>query len=120
MKANYQIYNANVQLQPLQPKTFNEVVKRAKVVVELATGVSFAQINQRGRKRELVFARQLFCWLIRKNSTASLSEVGGVFSPPYDHTTIISSCKRIDNDLILNYNSNFKQTILKAAQLWAI
>jgi len=61
---------------------------------------SLGQYLGKSRKRELVYARQLFCYVSRQVSNASLKTIGLFLDR--DHTTVIHSSDTII-DLMPNY-----------------
>lgn len=53
------------------------------------------QVYAKNRKREIVTARQVSMWLMKKYTKMSLKSIGGVFH--LDHTTVIHSVTTINN-----------------------
>ena len=56
-------------------------------------GMTFEKISRKTRKRELVYPRQVFMYLLRQNTTLSLKQIGEMFD--YDHTTAIHSIQKV-------------------------
>lgn len=54
------------------------------------TGVSVSAIRHKGRKKEAVVLRQLFCYIAAKLAICSLKAIGGYLNNR-DHTTVIYS-----------------------------
>lgn len=64
-------------------------------------------IDLQTRKREVVFARQLLMWYLRKNTKISLKKIGKICGKR-DHATVLHAEKTVDN--YLDYNDKyFKQ-----------
>lgn len=59
-------------------------------------GVDRDTVFARGRKRELVFCRQLICWFLRRLTNLTLSAIARAINA-CDHTTVIYSIKAISN-----------------------
>lgn len=53
------------------------------------------EVCERRRKREKIIARQLFCYISYKVTSATLKQIGDVFG--YDHTTVIHSISKFGN-----------------------
>lgn len=105
----------------------NETVKKIKIVVKEITGLNFNNYNVSFKTKEVVFARQLFCYLVKNNTNLSLTSIGRLFQyygynrskqqkeiKNYNHSSILSSCKIISD--YLSINSPEKQIILQAIQ----
>jgi chromosomal replication initiation ATPase DnaA len=133
MQAHYSIYKANVEI-PIFKKslTTKETVEKAKLIVESVTGLNFNVYNDTSRKRELVFAKQLLCYLVKNNTNLSLDDVGKIFSfnyysttkrtfiiRGYDHSSVIHCCTTISNYLSVNFNSPQKRMIEQALKKWS-
>ena len=105
MIGTFNIYKAAVQYQ--QPKVTNDnlIIIKIKEVVAEVTGVVFEQINQKTRKREVIYARQLFHFLCRKFTTNSLKAIGQLTTTNYDHSTIINSIASIVDIIFLKHRS---------------
>jgi len=54
---------------------------------------------EKNRKREVVLPRQIAMFLIRNELNSSYPSIGEKFGGK-DHTTVLYSCKRIEQDLI--------------------
>lgn len=74
------------------------------------------KIFGRNRKRELVFARQLICWFLKRYTKLTLKAIGDLMGGR-DHTTVIHSIKTINDlhdsdpairNLLLFYDKKFK------------
>jgi chromosomal replication initiation ATPase DnaA len=125
----FQIFkNGHIPRLPILRHNNDSVIRRAKITIELVTGLAFEKYNVRSRNRQLAFSRQLFFYLVRENSTLSLREVGEQFSYNfyykltgkmgkrwYDHSTVIHGIKTI-NDLMEGYPSQEKKQILAAIE----
>jgi len=95
MEATFNIYKAAVQYQ--QPKVTNDnlIIIKIKEVIKEVTGISWEQINQATRQREIMLSRQLFHFLCRKFTSQSLKFIGSLTTRSYDHSTVISSIEQI-------------------------
>jgi chromosomal replication initiator protein len=60
------------------------------------------------RKREIVEMRQIFQWLCRNKMTLSLQKIGQICGGR-DHSTIIHSCKVVDN--LMMYDRRFAKNL---------
>jgi chromosomal replication initiator protein len=61
-------------------------------------GITEEQINTRTRKRDIVYARLLAIYFIRKNIKMGLKDIGMQFGDlMLDHTTIIHSIQTLNN-----------------------
>ena len=60
------------------------------------------------RKREIVEMRQIFQWLCRNKMTLSLHKIGQICGGR-DHSTIIHSCKVVDN--LMMYDRRFAKNL---------
>jgi chromosomal replication initiation ATPase DnaA len=118
--------NNNVVLKK-QYLNSNEMIRKIKAVVKEITGLNFSNYNTKTRSKEIVFARQLFCYLIKNNTNLSLTSIGNLFQyygynrstkqkeiKTYNHSSIISSCEIISG--YLSINSPEKQIILQALE----
>ena len=68
--------------------------------------ISVSDLKSKSRKKELVLARNIAIFLIKENSSLSLSEIGKFFSNR-DHATVLYSYNKIKDiqllDLTLKY-----------------
>jgi chromosomal replication initiation ATPase DnaA len=105
MEAIFNIYMAAVQHQ--QPKVTNDnlIIIKIKEVIKEVTGVSWQQINQPTRKREIMFVRQLFQYLCFKFTNKTFKAVGSLTEHIYDHSTVIYSKETIENIIWLKNKS---------------
>ncbi len=67
-------------------------------------------IQSKRRNKNIVFPRQIAMYLSRDLTNHSLPEIGRAFGGK-DHTTVLHSCKKIDNDIIKN--AELKKSIEK-------
>ena len=54
-------------------------------------------VNIKLRKREYITIRQIYCYILRKETTQSLLKIGSIFS--CDHSTVINSIKKVEEYL---------------------
>jgi chromosomal replication initiation ATPase DnaA len=60
--------------------------------IEKVTNVPISKLGHRSRKREVVYARHIYCFQMRDKTTWSLKEIGASIGGR-DHTTVINSVK---------------------------
>jgi len=64
-----------------------------------AFGLPEERVKLKGRKHEFVFARHVFCYVIRRiRPDISLKNIG-IFISGRDHTTVIHACQSIQDGL---------------------
>jgi len=63
--------------------------------IEQVTGMSWQEITSKSQKNEVVIARQLFCYYMRKLTKRSLAQIGRQIWK--DHATVLHSVKAIEN-----------------------
>ena len=69
-------------------------------------------LRKRGRKKTVVEARNILCFLLRKHTALTLQDVADYFSPAItDHTTVIHAVESIKGQLSLKHDNPVK-TIL--------
>ena len=61
--------------------------------------VPLSELRAKKRTKNIVFPRQIAMYLSRQLTAQSLPEIGNAFGGK-DHTTVLYSCKRIEQDLI--------------------
>lgn len=71
-------------------------------------GLKVSDLEGSKRTREIVYPRQIAIYLIRKHTNLSLPQIGKEFGDR-DHTTIMHSCEKIENEL--KSNENLKERI---------
>jgi chromosomal replication initiation ATPase DnaA len=108
MVGTFQIYKADVIYQ--QPKEHYDItIIRIKDVITEVTGIVWEQINLHTRTRDIVFARQLFHYLVRTFTDLTLKKIGELTFHNYGHFTILHSKSEIENIIDLKHRSiNFK------------
>jgi chromosomal replication initiation ATPase DnaA len=108
MTPTFNIYKAAVILH--QPKEHQDItIIRIKDVVFEVTGITWQQINRHTRTRNIMFARQLFHYLVRTFTDLTLKKIGKLTFHNYGHFTILHSKSEIENIIDLKHRSiNFK------------
>ena len=109
---------------------FQALEKIKKIILEV-TGLSFEQYNSTTRKREIVYARQLFMFMAKKHTTLSLKSIGELFKKNYensyyykkdykgfDHSTVIHAIETITNILTSFAKTREQKVIKNAIELW--
>jgi chromosomal replication initiator protein len=94
------------------------VTEKAKALsIELIQGtiaeffnVSVSDLKAKKRNKNIIFPRQVAMYLSRKLTSFSLPEIGSSFGGK-DHTTVLHSCKKIENEI--KTNPTTKNTIDK-------
>lgn len=98
MQGNYFArWNHHVLLPSKMKLSEVEVIESAKDAVRMVTGLKFSDYDKVCRKREIAFARQCFSALVRKYTKLSFKEIGKIFIQQYDHSSILTQCKNIEN-----------------------
>jgi len=69
------------------------------------TGLTPEQINQSGRKEEIVIPRQICHYLAFKKSKSNLAAIGAYFGGK-DHSTVLNSINKIEGRLA--FDNDFK------------
>jgi chromosomal replication initiation ATPase DnaA len=96
---------AAVQYQ--QPKEHKDItIIRIKEVITEVTGITWQQINRHTRTRDIMFARQLFHYLVRTFTDLTLKKIGQLTFHNYGHFTILHSKSEIENIIDLKHRSN--------------
>jgi len=72
--------------------------------------ISITDMKSKKRSRNVILPRQICMWLARKLTNLSLPEIGSAFGGK-DHTTVMHSCKKMENDMI--HNMDLKNTVEK-------
>ena len=78
-----------------------------KVVAEFF-GLKISDLEGSKRSRDIVYPRQIAIYLIRKHTDMSLPQIGKEFGDR-DHTTIMHSCEKIEEEL--KFNDSLKDRI---------
>jgi chromosomal replication initiation ATPase DnaA len=60
-------------------------------------GMTTEQIFKRSRARDILDPRRILTYLLRKDAQLNLKHIADMFAQ--DHTTVIHTCKTIENDL---------------------
>lgn len=95
-------------------KTIGKEIEKIMNCVSNITKVSVARIFDKGNKREVVDARHIAIFLIRKRVHMGYSHLGRVFGGR-DHTTMIYACNKI-SDLIY-IDDHVKATIKRVEDM---
>lgn len=69
--------------------------------VSLKTGLSKKAIKSKSRKKELVMARNVCMYLMKKHTILSLATIGATFGKR-DHSTVLHALKNMEDDLFKN------------------
>lgn len=73
-----------------------ELPTKIRSIVCAHLGLEVSAICQPTRRRELVNARQIAMYFIKKHTQLSLAEIGEYFPHP-DHATVLHSIKKVNN-----------------------
>ena len=65
-------------------------------------------IKVKARKREVLELRQIFIWILRHKTSLSLKKIGQLCGGR-DHSTIINSCRVVDN--LMLYDKRFARNL---------
>ena len=119
--------------EPIEKQFYSniEAVEVIKKIILTITGVPFSQFNTTSRKRELVFARQLMIFMIRKHTSMNLTAIGQIFKRKYenhikfrteyrglDHSTVIHAINLMEDILTSFAKTREQQQIKNAIELW--
>lgn len=90
-------------------KTKNQIITPEKImgIVENSLHITIKAMLAKTRKREVVQARHISMFLIKKYTKQSLSAIGQIFER--DHATVIHAIKTVDN--LCETDQSFKQTL---------
>ena len=116
LQPTFQIYRANVQ--PILLLSSSAVEKRIIRVIEAVTDLKFPNYIVNSRKRELVFARHLYSYLMYNFTTLSLNAIGSKVKPHRidAHDNIIHSRSVIET--IVDFPKDQKhQQVMKAIEM---
>lgn len=76
---------------------FTDIVK----IVSLETGVTIEAIKIKTRKREIVEARQIAMWMLKRHTKLSLEAIGEYFENDhehvFDHATVLHAIRTVNN-----------------------
>lgn len=73
--------------------------------VSSVCGVSIVRMQSKGRQRELVRAKRMFCAILRENTILTFSEIGRHINQ--DHSTVIHHINKHKSSLVKNKKGNF-------------
>jgi chromosomal replication initiator protein len=109
----------------------SEAVEAVKKIIFKITGIHFSEFNTNSRKRELVFARQLMIFMVRKHTSLNLIAIGQIFKRKYenhvrfrteyrglDHSTVIHAINLMEDILTSFARTREQQQIKNAIELW--
>lgn len=69
-------------------------------------------VKKRTRLRKIVMIRHICFYLLRRNTSMTLHDIGAIFSPGVrDHTTVIHGVKLIDEQLNSKFDNEIKSHI---------
>jgi len=91
----------------------NPVISSIVNAVVKSTGIEFSKIQSHTRKRQILYARHLFCYFARKRTKLSLQEVGDIVNRK--HETVIHAVKTVEN--LLSYDKKFIKIVSEIEQL---
>ncbi|MGL4983054.1 MAG: chromosomal replication initiator protein DnaA, partial [Treponemataceae bacterium] len=78
------------------PKQGNITIEDIQKVVSNHYNISYNDLKGKGRKKNIVFPRQLAMYITREITEYSTTEIGSDFGGR-DHTTVIHSCSKIED-----------------------
>jgi chromosomal replication initiator protein len=78
--------------------------------------IPLSELRAKKRNKNIVLPRQVAMYLSRKLTNLSLPEIGNAFGGK-DHTTVLHSCKKIENEILNNSENGLKNTIEKLTTL---
>lgn len=95
-------------------KDSDPVTKTLAIIIEVF-GVTRNQLIGRSKKRELVFPRQLFFFIVSELTHVSCSNGGAILRR--DHATYLHSIKKITTALELGIEDTYYKNICKCCEL---
>jgi len=104
-------YVSNIQIKSLTPKEVIEATARFY-------NVTYKDLTGKGRKKELVWPRQVAIFLIREEIGTSYPTIGSELGGR-DHTTAMHSYNKINQEIKEHGNEKIKQEIESIRQLFA-
>lgn len=114
--ANASLNSKDINLE-LAKRTVKEIATNRKVTVSIETitkcvceylGIDENKIRDKTRKKEVVLGRQVAMYLSNQLTKSSLKTIGLHFGGR-DHSTVIHSCKNIEESILLD--KNLKETV---------
>lgn len=108
------MYNKKLKTNYMKNKEYY-IINRTKNIIMVEINKYYSSrkaFKTKQRKREYVFARQLYMYFMKKHTTLSLDLIGESFeiNKSFNHATILHGIKTINNlietDKILAYNIN--------------
>jgi chromosomal replication initiation ATPase DnaA len=109
-KLNYWVVPAIAKIENFREPT---LIKKA---IKTVMGISELQLESKSRKREIVEARQIYCYLMRKHTDLSLKAIGATIGGR-DHSTVIHSLDALEDRIFAEEALNNKQVILVIEQI---
>lgn len=97
---------------------YNSAETRTDRVIEAVLNyfkMDLQTLTKKCRKREIVYAREVCMWMLRKHTAMSLLEIGKLLGGK-DHTTVIHARDRI-NDLIDAYPHVLEEIVIIQSNL---
>jgi len=100
-------------------ETSNKIISIEMIQKEVAEhfNISSSELKAKRRTKNIILPRQIAMYLGRRLTNLSLPEIGGAFGGK-DHTTVLHSCKKIDQHLTsdLKVRSAVERLITKLQQ----
>jgi len=105
------ITEIKIKMEERAQKTLGEKIEMVKDLVLGYYSQTWEQINVEDRKRELVKSRHLITYFMRKKVNLGLCEIGRMFTPSKDHSTITHSIRTVKNwrDTDATFRNEFEQ-----------
>lgn len=106
----------------LAAKTSRREIVKVKVKTEIADivcaefGLTFEEVNNQSRRRELVYVRHAIAYWCKKATNMSFKTIGTIFEPSRDHSSVMHSCTTWENLLsyhkeIIEVNKKIEESI---------
>lgn len=91
------------------------VITPEKIIVTVCNHFTLpvAQVKSKSREQELVYARHIIFYLLRKYASMTLKSAGALFNR--DHTTVIHSVETLNNLMDTEPNVRDEVELLEAA-----
>jgi len=95
---------AKIVLKDMVRETINNIsIESVQKSVATYFNISVTELRAKKRDRSVVVPRQIAMYLSRQLTNRSLPEIGSAFGGK-DHTTVLHSCKKIENELIDSFD----------------
>jgi len=81
-----------------RPKELSDIKQRRDRIIEIVCNhynTGYGRLQLKLRKREVVLPRQVLMYMLKKNTSMTLKQIGYLFQK--DHTTVIHAMQTVDD-----------------------